>query len=172
MLGDTEACIEWDKCRTAAGYGRCRKDGRYWLVHRLTWTEAFGDIPPGAEIHHTCENKACYNIRHLECVDPTEHRKHHGARGACLSHAEQTRCIRGHEFDKTYIDKQGRSLRRCSICHNERNRVYKAKLTERCANGHEFDRRYVDKNGRVVRGCSICRGSVARERAIDRWSKC
>lgn len=49
------------------------------MIHRLIWEEANGEIPEGYEIHHTCHNRACCNINHLELVNISEHRVEHNS---------------------------------------------------------------------------------------------
>jgi hypothetical protein len=71
------------------------KDGYGWLtvydpeigqdsmqaqgVHRYMCDLLVGDIPPTYEIHHRCENKACWNPTHLEVVTSKEHKARHRA---------------------------------------------------------------------------------------------
>ena len=59
------ACIEWTGSLDSMGYGLKRVKGKLWKIHRLTYTQAFGDIPEGLEVMHSCDNRKCYNIEHL-----------------------------------------------------------------------------------------------------------
>lgn len=43
------------------------------MFHRLVWEKTHGTIPDGFEIHHTCHNRACCNIKHLECIESNIH---------------------------------------------------------------------------------------------------
>lgn len=75
----TEPCID-------AGFGYENKDGyvricnvprnlggKLVMRHRWFWETYVGPIPEGYEINHLCKNRRCFNIRHLECIDGTEH---------------------------------------------------------------------------------------------------
>lgn len=126
LIADTNEteCLVWSGATTNTGYGRCKRDGRGWLAHRWSWTQANGPIPPGSEIHHECENKLCYNPMHLACVNATEHRRSHGARGICAVYRDSERCVNGHTFDGAAIDSQGRQRRTCSTCRRTNRRRY------------------------------------------------
>jgi hypothetical protein len=41
---------------------------RQRTVHRLAWKAAHGEIPHGKQVRHTCGNRACINVEHLELV--------------------------------------------------------------------------------------------------------
>ena len=60
-------CLEWSGARSS-GYGVRRIGGRKGhivKVHRQTWEQANGPIPPGLWVLHHCDNPACYRIEHL-----------------------------------------------------------------------------------------------------------
>lgn len=58
-------CCEWQGALSKAGYGVVHVDGRLWLVHRLVWTIANGEIPEGQCVLHKCDNRRCGNVEHL-----------------------------------------------------------------------------------------------------------
>jgi hypothetical protein len=100
------------------GYARTSNaDGRR-LAHRVAWEEKYGPIPGGMHVHHTCGNRACINVAHLELVTPAGHRIKH------------RKCEHGDEH--RYVDRRGCSY--CRICTQKRVRqryqndpVYRAK---------------------------------------------
>jgi hypothetical protein len=47
---------------------------RVQFLHRLTWKSRVGEIPDGYEINHTCKNRQCCNIDHLELLTKSQHR--------------------------------------------------------------------------------------------------
>lgn len=58
-----------------AGKGRYGDRSSPWF--HVVWEQAKGTRPKGHEIHHTCENKLCINIEHLELMTTGEHRSMH-----------------------------------------------------------------------------------------------
>jgi HNH endonuclease len=84
--GGTDACWPWTGARVDGGndkvYGRLRlgdRRSREEKAHRISYVLAYGDIPKGAHVHHTCENTLCVNPRHLEALHPSEHSSVHSA---------------------------------------------------------------------------------------------
>ncbi len=63
--GDPGDCWEWSGPRTGAGYGVLVSQGRRDYGHRFAYELAFGSIPPGALVMHSCDNPPCCNPAHL-----------------------------------------------------------------------------------------------------------
>jgi hypothetical protein len=61
-----------------APYGGIDHEGRAWLVHRLAYTLAYGPIPTGMQIDHTCGRTLCFNPDHLRALDAKEHQATNG----------------------------------------------------------------------------------------------
>lgn len=59
-------CWEWIGGRTMAGYGLFSTTGNnHVLAHRFAYTLAYGPIPEGLLICHSCDNPPCCNPDHL-----------------------------------------------------------------------------------------------------------
>lgn len=57
------------------GYFRKMVSSSKWMMyHRYVWEREKGPIPNGYEIDHLCNNRACCNIEHLQCITALEHR--------------------------------------------------------------------------------------------------
>jgi hypothetical protein len=65
----TRGCLEWTGNRTVpegvGSYGLVRFRGRQWKAHRVAWTLARGEVPPGLCVLHKCDNPPCCNPDHL-----------------------------------------------------------------------------------------------------------
>jgi len=109
----TNSCWNWlgylDK-----GYGQCRRNGKTYLAHRLSYQNIKGPIPPNLVLDHLCRNPSCVNPDHLEAVTQDTNMK----RG-CV--ATRTHCRQGHEYTKknTYLESGRKNYkhRRCRKCH-------------------------------------------------------
>jgi hypothetical protein len=130
-------CTVWHKSKQDTGYGQVWKDGKRWRAHRLVWSEAFGEIPEGAIIDHTCHNeaaarneceggisckhRACVNLNHLRIANASEN-----ILGGTHSIGNKLSCPQGHSYKNErniMIRKNGK--RECAECNRQRaNAVY------------------------------------------------
>lgn len=113
-------CIEWQGAKLPSGYGRWRGT----TAHRATWEQAHGAISDSdMVVHHTCYNRGCVNLDHLQLVTRSENASWQRSAFADV-------CHRGHPFDEanTYFFKPEQSKkyggrRRCRACDADRHRV-------------------------------------------------
>src|SRR6266545_37245 len=74
-LGNVESgCVEWQGSTAVHGYGtfKLRNPRRTVLAHRFALELEVGPIPDGMRIGHTCFNRRCVRIDHLQLLSATE----------------------------------------------------------------------------------------------------
>jgi hypothetical protein len=117
-------CWQWTGFRDRHGYGsfyvRRGIHRGMLLVHRISYSQAHGNIPQDLSIDHLCLNTSCCNPSHLEAVPIAVNmsRSHvHSPRKWKL----KTHCPRGHEYTErnTYRWKGG-NKRQCLACYRVR----------------------------------------------------
>ncbi len=120
-------CWLWRGCLDSDGYARCSAGP----AHRAMFRAWFGPIAPGAEIHHTCEVRACVNPYHLQALSRKEHMKLlPGGPLASRLHYEtqKTHCPKGHPYlpENTYYKrtKLGKIQRYCRECGRKQCKDY------------------------------------------------
>jgi HNH endonuclease len=90
--------------------------GHVYSTAAFYWMEKYGLLPPGKELHHTCNNKDCVNPDHLEPLTRKEHiqtMKNH--------RANWTHCTKGHPLSEEKVGRQ----RLCRLCRQASQRAYK-----------------------------------------------
>jgi hypothetical protein len=68
-------CWMWQRAASSRGYGAVSYNNSFLLVHRVVYVLAYGEIPQGHDVHHTCNNKLCVNPAHLITVVHDDHRR-------------------------------------------------------------------------------------------------
>lgn len=105
-------CLIWKGSRSREGYGFITVDGRLEMSHRYAWAAAHGPIPNGAEVDHTCGERACCNADHLRLATRRQNmRNRAGAQSTSLTGVRNVRAeggrlrvIVGREHIGTYDD--------------------------------------------------------------------
>lgn len=115
-------CLRWMGRKDEKGYPLVYIDGKSWRVHRYTWTQVHGPIPPGIVLDHVrargCQFRDCIDCDHLEPVTPTIN-----AKRVIPWNRLKTHCPQGHAYDElatVYGGKDGYVRRYCSACREQR----------------------------------------------------
>lgn len=64
-VNKTSDCWVWTGAKTSHGYGSLKRGPRSACAHRVSWEDAYGPIPTGMAVIHTCDNPACVRPEHL-----------------------------------------------------------------------------------------------------------
>lgn len=148
--GGPDACWLWTGNIEWSGYGSIYVHGgrpRLRKVHRFSYELAYGPIPDGLEIDHTCHTKECptpgngdshrrcCNPTHLEAVDRVTNINRSQAPEKTVEYYEEyrervTHCPKGHSYadnSQWRRTKGGYLSRRCAECNrvNSRNQKFK-----------------------------------------------
>ena len=59
------SCWEWTGAIDTHGYGVVKVDGKVRKVPRVAWELAYGPIPAGLHVCHSCDNPPCARPDHL-----------------------------------------------------------------------------------------------------------
>jgi hypothetical protein len=114
-------CWVWVAGANNNGYGAMTVHGKPVGAHRASYMAFVGEIPPGLDVHHICNNRMCVNPHHLEAVTHSENIK------AQKPRRRKTHCANGHELlgDTVY---EWNGIRSCRICRTAADKKFKAKV--------------------------------------------
>lgn len=74
-------CLVWTYKLDRGGYGQYskrRKDGsKVNGAHVWAWERVNGRVPVGKELHHTCLNRACCDVAHMQTLTHAAHKALH-----------------------------------------------------------------------------------------------
>lgn len=59
-------------------------------VHIVVWVVEHGPIPPRKQIDHTCKNRLCVELDHLEMVTHRTNQKRRDMRRMCMAVEERS----------------------------------------------------------------------------------
>ena len=112
VVEEVTGCWIWQW--SSGDYGTYWPDGskgQKWQAHRWYYTQAFGPIPEGLEIHHKCRNKLCVNPEHLVALKPSVHRIYTRA-----ARVPATQCKNGHPYTPENTLRKSNGVRVCRTC--------------------------------------------------------
>lgn len=110
-------CVIWTGAVNTKGYPCFGVDGVSHLAHRLAYEDAYGPIPDGYTIDHTCRVRSCVNPDHLEVVTIAENNRRKRVVGGLFIGGE---CIYGHAITDLTAYRHPRGHIECRTCRAER----------------------------------------------------
>ena len=125
----TPDCWEWKmRPEAKARYGSIMQDGKMRRATWVAWEMAFGPIPDGMHVLHTCDNTRCVRPTHLFLGTHADNMQDMVMKGRHGS-LRKTHCPKGHPYDEVntgHISTTGE--RYCRECSRTRVReAYHAK---------------------------------------------
>ena len=81
----TVDCWLWTRSKNDKGYGQFWNGGKLRKVHRVAYELAYGPIPEGMEIDHTCHTPACVRPEHLR---PATHKQNQENRAGAQANSK------------------------------------------------------------------------------------
>lgn len=119
-------CWEWTGGIAGFGYAQIRIKCKLIRINRFMYEYYYGDLNPLMDIHHTCENRKCFNPIHLEQVTPLQH-SIITEKSITTINRNKEKCIHDHLFsgDNLIIRKNGN--RECRTCSQQRLKKFRLK---------------------------------------------
>ncbi len=116
-------CWLWTAGTSDNGYGSFGGHN----AHRTAYLWFIGDIPPGADVDHTCRQPLCVNPAHLQAVTRSENLR--------LVYKRAKTCRRGHPWVPDNIITRRDGVRTCRACRLLTNRASYQRVRARNGRG-------------------------------------
>lgn len=136
-----DSCWIWPQSKDGGGYGLFFANGRQGRAHRFSYALAYGPIPDGLDVCHTCDVPSCVNPAHL-FLGTAQDNMMDAARKGRNGQSRKTHCPQGHEYvpDNTRICRLGK--RTCRTCERARVKAWQENNRELFLAGQrEYNRR-------------------------------
>lgn len=103
------------------GYHPVRRKGKVKGAHIWAYIDAYGPVPPGMEVHHTCNNSRCINPEHLAAVT---HKENIRLKAGWFRKDGHWYCKKGHLMEGRNLYEYGGKFR-CQACNKLRQQEYR-----------------------------------------------
>lgn len=118
-------CWVWMGGVGRGGYGKFYHNSKTVLAHRISYLDAFGEIPHGLQLDHLCRVRCCVNPNHLEPV--TARTNVMRGEGPAAINSQKTHCVNGHSLEDAYAwigSSHPYGLRHCKACNRTNARQW------------------------------------------------
>jgi|SRR5215472_4688321 len=122
-IRNSQGCWVWQGSVSSGGYGQIRDSSRLnKITHKIAWQLLVGPVPRGYQLHHTCENKRCWNPAHLEIMTPKQHKRLHIG-----SEYDDHYCPKGHRYTQDNIFVKSDGYITCRICKYAQHKAWRVR---------------------------------------------
>lgn len=111
-----DGCHEWTGTVSRVGYGLFKLGGKNVGAHRQALEFAGIWVPGGMVVHHTCYNRRCVNVSHLELITNRENLLEERSQSPSGVNARKITCDRGHPLSGSNLYMHPTGRRRCREC--------------------------------------------------------